>query len=214
MKWLVEAVEKRLRDVLIPCDPSNPVCRVDLRAGLIELENVRLSSEYLAKQSMLPVDVRDSLIRSVRVKFSLSALLTRRRIEVEMDGIALVLTPRVDPPIAVARAVYRAEKQRAITGAELWQAHARSISASLGAPGEAAGGGGGMRKLRAFAARVAQQASPPRPAALRPPAPALGAARSPFNPGCGGAAISPPQAAAREAALGEAPFLKHSFPRP
>jgi hypothetical protein len=201
MKWLVDAIEKRLRDVLIPCDPSDPVVRVDLRAGLIELENVRLSSEYLAKQSTLPVDVRDSLIRSVRVKFSLSSLLTRRRIEVEMDGVAVILTPRVDPPIAVARAVYRAEKQRAITGAELWQAHARSISASLGAPGDAAGGGGGggMRKLRAFAARVAQQASPrgpllrPRELMRRPAlgSPALGAAPARLFPSCGGVLLQP-----------------------
>jgi len=141
-------------------DPSDPVCKVDLRAGLIELENVRISSEYLAKQSTMPVDVRDSHVRSVRVKFSLSSLLTRRRIEVEMDGIALVITPRLDPPIEVARAIFRAEKQRLIAGAELWQAHARSISASLGAPGDSAAsaGGGGMRKLRAFVARVAQQA--------------------------------------------------------
>jgi len=158
MKWLVDAVEKRLRDILISVDPEHPMVEVDLRAGLIEFQNVRLSSEYLAKQSTLPVDVRDSLIRSVRVKFSLRALLTRHKVEVEMDGLALVLAPRVDPPIAVARAVFRKEKQRAIAGAELWQAHARSISASLGAAGDShASSGGGMRKLRAFAARVAQQ---------------------------------------------------------
>mmetsp|Transcript_48904 Transcript_48904/g.163210 ORF Transcript_48904/g.163210 Transcript_48904/m.163210 type:complete len:1331 (-) Transcript_48904:21-4013(-) len=156
-RWLVELIEKRLHEVLIPIDPNNPVCRVDLRAGLIELEDVRLHAAFLSRNYTLPVEVLSSHVRRVRVKFSLRALLTRHRIELELDGLALVLAPRDDPPIEVARSIFRREKQQAIAGAELWQAHSRSISNDLGAQPDSSSHGG-MRKLRAFGARVAQQA--------------------------------------------------------
>jgi len=156
-RWLVELIEKRLHEVLIPIDPNNPVCRVDLRAGLIELEDVRLHAAFLSRNYTLPVEVLSSHVRRVRVKFSLRALLTRHRIELELDGLALVLAPRDDPPIEVARSIFRREKQQAIAGAELWQAHSRSISNDLGAQPDGSSHGG-MRKLRAFGARVAQQA--------------------------------------------------------
>jgi len=156
-RWLVELIEKRLHEVLIPIDPNNPVCRVDLRAGLIELEDVRLHAAFLSRNYTLPVEVLSSHVRRVRVKFSLRALLTRHRIELELDGLALVLAPRDDPPIEVARSIFRREKQQAIAGAELWQAHSRSISNDLGAQPDGSSHGG-MRKLRAFGARVAMQA--------------------------------------------------------
>ena len=55
-RWLVELIEKRLHEVLIPIDPNNPVCRVDLRAGLIELEDVRLHAAFLSRNYTLPVE--------------------------------------------------------------------------------------------------------------------------------------------------------------
>jgi hypothetical protein len=57
-RWLVELIEKRLHEVLIPIDPNNPVCRVDLRAGLIELEDVRLHAAFLSRNYTLPVEAR------------------------------------------------------------------------------------------------------------------------------------------------------------
>jgi hypothetical protein len=155
-KMLVDVLERRLREVLVPRDPEAHPIHVDLRGGVVRMKDCRFNAEYLSRHTTLrqPFTVSDSIIRSAELRFSLRALLARQHIELQLEGVALVLAPRADLPIEEARAIFRSEKQQAIIAAELWSAHARSMEGTS----EAEAGSAGRGSVKAFVRRVAQAA--------------------------------------------------------
>ena len=122
---LVDALERKIREVLVPRDEANPKpVQVDLRGGLISLEDVKFAAP---KKLTLPFQIRDSLVRRVRIRFSIKRILTQQ-LDVHLEGLALVLEPRHgDPTVEEARDIFRGAKQRAILGAEMWSVPLNSL---------------------------------------------------------------------------------------
>ena len=89
---LVQVLERQIREVLIPRDlTTKPKITVNLRGGLMELEDVMFNQAYLASHTGLPFAVRDSLIKRVRIIFSMRQLLLRQQIEIRLEGVSVVL---------------------------------------------------------------------------------------------------------------------------
>ena len=80
---LVDALERKIREVLVPRDEANPKpVQVDLRGGLISLEDVKFAAP---KKLTLPFQIRDSLVRRVRIRFSIKRILTQQ-LDVHLEG--------------------------------------------------------------------------------------------------------------------------------
>ena len=109
-----------------PCAFVETAHEVDA-AELLAFAKARLPKFAAPKTLTLPFQIRDSLVRRVRIRFSIKRILTQQ-LDVHLEGLALVLEPRHgDPTVEEARDIFRGAKQRAILGAEMWSVPLNSL---------------------------------------------------------------------------------------